>query len=281
MHELHGVFCPLHDVDLFPPQFLHDGLYPHASHTYASADGVNVLIVGHDGDFCSAAGVPCGSLDFNDSFINFRHFHLKQAHQENGMRTGKDDLRPARRAFDFNDVRPDSVPSLEDLTKRLFPARQKSLRFAEVNHQVTLSLNPRDDPIHEVALTMLELAIDHVPFGFTDFLNNHLFCCLRCNTAKIFKFMWNSNSFIQVRVRAYLSGVFKADLERVIRNSGCLNDFLFKVQGNNACFFIQTHTHILSPTEAFTTGRQDGRDDRLNQGLFLYSLLAADLINEM
>ena len=151
-------------------------------------------------------------------------------------------------------MRPDSITSLEDFTKRLFAARQKSLRLAEVNHQVTLSLNPRDDPIHQVALTMLELAIDHIPFGFTDFLNNHLFCCLCCDAAKIFKFVRDFNGFIQVRVWIYLSSVFKADLKRVIRNIRRWNDFSLKVQGNGARFLIQAHAHVVSRAEAFTTG---------------------------
>ena len=155
-------------------------------------------------------------------------------------------------------MRPNSVTSPEDFTKRLFPTRQKSFRLAEVNHQIALSLYSCDNPIHEIALAMLELAIDHIPLGFTNFLNDYLFGRLGRDTAKAFKFMRDFNSITQTAVRIRLPRVLKADLERVIRNIRRLNNLLLKEEGHATRFIIQTHTHVFSRAKAFTTSGQNG-----------------------
>src|SRR5207245_1661408 len=60
--ELGLIAGPRHDVDLFAAQLLDDGLHARALHADARADGIDVVVVGSDGDLGPASGSRATAL---------------------------------------------------------------------------------------------------------------------------------------------------------------------------------------------------------------------------
>ena len=84
---------------------------------------------------------------------------------------------------------------MELFAEGLFPIRQEGFGLAQIDDVVALlvSLN---DTHYEVAFTVLVLVINHLPFGFTDPLDDDLFGRLGCNATQ--------STYIDLHRDAYL-----------------------------------------------------------------------------
>ena len=67
----------LDDVDLLAAQLANDGLHTHALHANACADGVNVFVLGQDGNFGALTSFTGDGANDDGAIVDFRHFGLE------------------------------------------------------------------------------------------------------------------------------------------------------------------------------------------------------------
>jgi hypothetical protein len=91
-HEGLDVGAPLDDVDLFAGEFADDVLDALSAQADAGADGVDLVVVGMDGDFGAEAGFAGDALDFDGAVGDFGDFEFEEPLDEVGIGAGEDDL---------------------------------------------------------------------------------------------------------------------------------------------------------------------------------------------
>src|SRR5439155_1611539 len=84
--ELAQVGHPLDDVDLLAPQLVDDVAHPRPARAHASADRVDVVVVGDDRDLGAVARLAGHLLDLDRARDDLGYLELEQALDETGMR---------------------------------------------------------------------------------------------------------------------------------------------------------------------------------------------------
>src|SRR6185437_2513858 len=130
------LFGELDDVDLFPAELADDGLHTHALHADAGADGIDVLVAGHDGDLGALAGLAGDGADDDGAVVNFRHFGLKERLHQRRSSARDDDLRSLGGAVYSQQHHPQALADGELLEARLLALGHAGFGLAEVEDDV-------------------------------------------------------------------------------------------------------------------------------------------------
>src|SRR6185312_4636932 len=93
LSERGDLFRELDDVDLLAAEFADDGLHTHALHADAGADGVDVLVAGHDGDLGALARLPRNGADDDGAVVDLGDLRLKERLDQRRRGAADDDLR--------------------------------------------------------------------------------------------------------------------------------------------------------------------------------------------
>ena len=95
-NELRGVLGEQNDVYALTSQLIGHGVHARAAHSDASALWVEARIVGFHGDLGAHSRIACNGLDFNDAFLNFWYFQLKECRYELRSRARQNQLGATR-----------------------------------------------------------------------------------------------------------------------------------------------------------------------------------------
>ncbi len=85
---------PRNNIDFFTAQLLNNTLNPRPLHPHTSAYGIDVMVIGNNGDLGPVSGLAGCSHYFYDPLTDFRHLRLEQHSQKIRMAPGQDNLRP-------------------------------------------------------------------------------------------------------------------------------------------------------------------------------------------
>src|SRR5439155_12517015 len=126
----------LDDVDLFAAQLADDGLDVHSLHADAGADGVDVLVAGHDGDLGALTGLAGDGADGDGAVVDLGDLGLEEVLHETRRGAGDDDLRALGGAVDAEQNNADTLADGELLEAGLLALGHAGLGFAEVEDDV-------------------------------------------------------------------------------------------------------------------------------------------------
>ena len=139
----------------------------------AGPDGVDLGVVGGDGDLRAIAGLAGQGADRDDLVGDLGDLQLEEPADEVGMRAAQDDLDPLSHLADIQDDRADSLVGMIALAGDLLAARQDGVGLAEVDDDRP-PLEPLHGPGHQVAALILEFVEEAVAFGLADLLDDDL-----------------------------------------------------------------------------------------------------------
>jgi hypothetical protein len=179
-------FCPFgvfDDVDLFAAQFADDRLHAHALHAHAGANAIHIAIAALHGDFGALSGFPRASFDSHGAIVDFRHFLFEQTHYQFGSGARDQHAGTLARFIHELDHAANAIPYAVAFQARLLLLRQLGFGLAQIEH-VIRTFDALDGAIDQLAGTPGILVEDSFPFGFADFLEDHLFRGLSRNASQ-------------------------------------------------------------------------------------------------
>ncbi len=182
--KLGRIIGPGDDVDLFPPQFLHDVLYARALGADAGADRVDVGVAGINrylGPDSRFAGDP---PDGHNAFADFRDLGFEQFPDKAGIGAGEHDLRILGGLLNVQDVCLDPIPQAIMLPGHLLLGRQNRLGFAHVHNDVP-PVKALHNAVYQFALAVLVVLVGVFALGLAYVLDDHLLGGLRGDSAEI------------------------------------------------------------------------------------------------
>ena len=80
--ELGRVFGPGNYVYLLTFQLLNHSLNSGTFYPHAGTDRIDTRVLAIHGDLCPFAGFPCSANHFDDAFLDFGHFYLKELYEK-------------------------------------------------------------------------------------------------------------------------------------------------------------------------------------------------------
>ncbi len=172
-HEVVEVLAEGDDVDLLAAQLVDDHPHPTAAGADARADGIDVVVIGPDGDLRAVPRLASTGLDLHDAVRDLGDLKLEQPLDQPGVGATDNDLRALGGAPDLDDVGLAPVARLGALERDLLGLRQQRLHSPQVEQRVA-GIGLLDDAGDDVALAvgvLLELA---VALDLADALAHHL-----------------------------------------------------------------------------------------------------------
>ena len=148
--------------------------------------GIDLRVVGMDGDLGAVAGLAGDAADFHGAVGDFADLGLEQAPDEIRVAAGQDDLRARGLVFDRHHVGADPVADVVFLGRHPLPRRHHALELAEVDHHIA-ALEAADRARHDVAGAVLELLVDHLLLGLAQALHHRLLGRLRRDPPEILR----------------------------------------------------------------------------------------------
>ena len=167
------LFGVLDDVDLLAAELADDGLDAHALHADAGADGVDVLVAGHDGDLGALTSFAGDGADADCTVVDLGNFGLEEILDEGGGGAGDDDLRALGGAVYSQKHNSYALTDGEGFEAGLLALGHAGFGLAEVEDDVH-GLKALDDGVEDFTGAVVVLVEDSVAFGFTDLLKDDL-----------------------------------------------------------------------------------------------------------
>ena len=127
----------------------------------ARAHGVDLGVLGGDGDLRAVAGLAGERLDLDGAVGDLGDLELEEPPHELRARAGEDDLGSARRVLDLEEQAADAVAGLVLLARDLLLRGHDGLGLADVDVDV-VALPAADRPGDDVADLVLEVVVDAV-----------------------------------------------------------------------------------------------------------------------
>src|SRR6185437_2200790 len=269
------LFGELDDVDLFPAELADDGLHTHALHADAGADGIDVLIAGHDGDLGALAGLAGDGADDDGAVVNFRHFGLKERLHQRRSSARDDDLRSLGGAIHSQQHHPQALANGELLEARLLALGHAGFGLAEVEDDVH-GLEALDGGGEDLAGTAAVLLKDGVALGLADLLEDDLLGHLGGDAAEGRGVLVEAQLAADLDLRGELAGLIESELVLgVLDLLIALDDGLEDVGANLAGLPVELAAHGLLGLVELARGESDGVFDGADDDLRVDALLAA------
>ena len=211
--KLRRIRRPENDIDALTSEFVGYRRHAHAAHADTGADRIDTLIVRLDRDLGTHARVARRRLDFEQTVVDFRHFHFEELDDEFRRRARKDQLRTAGRAIDTQQKSLDAVADTQVLARDHLVTRQNGLDLSGLNDRIA-PLHSLDRTGNEVLLALKEVIEDLLALGVADLLQNHLLGGLCANPAKIDGFQRLFQVVANIDVRILLLRVRQGNMLR-------------------------------------------------------------------
>src|SRR4249920_2278428 len=141
------------------------------------------MIMGDHGNLGAAARFAGRAFDFDDAFVNFRHFLSKQLNQHTRMGARQNNLRAAAGDLDADDISANPVALAITLARHLFFFRQDGVGTAEIYDDVAL-FEALHNPVDQLPFPAFEFVVNDFAFGVAYPLHNVLFGSLRGDAAE-------------------------------------------------------------------------------------------------
>src|SRR5690606_9691029 len=183
--ELRGVLAPLYDVDLLAPQFVDDLANAGAASADGGTLGVDIGVVGHDGDLRAVTGLPGDGHDLDRPIRQLRHLQLQKTADQVGMAAGDDDLGALGVTPHLDDQCLDPVASLEPLVGDPLGSGHDRLGITEIEDGKPI-VDLLDDPGDQVPFATL-VEVEHLlPLDLPQALLDHLLGRLGGDPSEVF-----------------------------------------------------------------------------------------------
>ena len=276
-----GVIGVLHDIDLFSAHLADDRLDARAFHADAGAYGVDITVLGPDGDLGALSGIPHGLLDDHGAVVDLRHLHLEELHEEALVGAGDDDLRALGVVVHLDDDGPDAIALAVALRLRLFFLWQHRLRASEVDDNVA-ALEPFHQTVDHLTDAFAILLEDVVTLRLADFLEDDLLGGLGRDTAELLELLrrlWDLDVPLFVGGERQRIGLVARDLEVGIGD--VIHDLLARVHGEGAALPIESRPQFFLRLEILLGGGGVSILDGLDDDVDFDALLAADLFDRL
>ena len=165
---------PRDNIDLFALQFANNSLHAGAAHTNACANRINRRIIADNRDFRTGAGIAGHRFNFDNTVVNFRHFHGEQSRHELRMGARQENLRAACLAAGIINIGADTIPVFEEFARNGFIAAHNTFATTEIDNDIAIfnTLNRAVNDFTNAALIFIKLA---VALSFAHLLYNNLF----------------------------------------------------------------------------------------------------------
>src|SRR5690606_8170289 len=128
--EFCRVVGPQHDIDLLAAQFIAHGGYTRTAHADTCADGIDELVISHNGNFSAHTRITGSRLDLEQALLDFGNFVLEELADEFGCRTRQDDLLTAGGMVDLHDPGTNAVAHADVLARNHLGTRKACLDLA-------------------------------------------------------------------------------------------------------------------------------------------------------
>ncbi len=252
------LFGELDDVDLFAAQFANDGLDAHALHADAGADGVDVLVAGHDGDLGALAGLAGDGPDGDGAVVDLGDFGLEEILDEDRRGAGDDDLRTFCGAVDAEENDADALAYGELLEAGLLALGHAGFGFAEVEDDVH-GLEALDGGVEDLAGAVVVLVEDGVALGFADLLEDDLLGHLGGDAAEGGGVLVEAEFAADFDFGGEFAGLLEGELVDVVFELlGGFDYGLVDVGADLAGFAVHLGAHIFLRLVVLARGEGDG-----------------------
>ncbi len=160
-------------------------------------------------------GVARDRLDLDDAVVNLRHFLREQLRHELRMGAGEENLRAARLAAHVINVSADAIAVAERLARQHFVAAHDRLAAAEIDDDVAV-FDALHGAVHDLADTILVVAVLPIALGFAHLLHDDLLCRLRGDAAVFQRRQGLGDIVADLRRGIALLRILDADVDRVV-----------------------------------------------------------------
>src|SRR5437899_214724 len=205
-HELRGIVRVKDDVDPLAGQLVGHRGDARAAHAEARALPIEPRVVRLDGDLGANARVAGGRLDFDQAFLDFRHFELEETHQEFGRDPRQDQLRALRRAVHFRHKGANPVADAQHFLCDQLVARNHALDAPGFDDRAA-ALYPFHGAGEQVVFALEEVVQDLLALGVADFLQADLLRCLRADATELDRLERFLDDIAELQVRVALGGI--------------------------------------------------------------------------
>ena len=269
------LFGELDDVDLLAAQLADDGLDAHALHADAGADGVDILVAGHDGDLGAFAGLAGDGADADGAVVDLGDFGLEEVLNKSRRGAGDDDLRTLGGAVDAEQNDADALADGELLEARLLALGHAGFGFAEVEDDVH-GLEALDGGVEDLAGAVVVLVEDGVALGLADLLEDDLLGHLGGDTAERGGVLVETEFAADFDLGGEFAGLFERHLIDVVLDLlGALDDGLEDVGADLAGLAVHLGAHVFLGLVVLAGGEGDRVLNGADYDSRLDSLVAA------
>ena len=218
------------------------------------------------------------------------------------MGARQDDLGPARRLVDIDDVGHDAIASSIGLALHLLAYRQDGLGPPQVDHQIA-SLEAPHDPRDQLSLAVLVLIEDVLALGLADPLQDHLLgglsgdapetlpgaielqqgpvlgvLLLGARLILLVEEDLKQQLVVQLGLETEAYGLRDRDLLALVRGRDLVDDHDDLEQVDPACLLVELGLHLAVHAKGTLGGRQDRLFEGLHQDPAIDVLVFRDLI---
>ena len=216
-HELRRVVIPQNDINTFAAQLGRYRLNTRTTHTDASTDRVDTLVVRFHRNFRTGARIASRRFDFDDFFTDFRYFDTEQFNQHFRFRTGHEQLSTTRFRTHGVQHTTDTVARAEVFTRQHVFTQDH--RFSVTRHPFGFDLQRDVVAVYflhhagnDFAFLIAELVNHQCALGFAHFLHDNLFRGLGSDTVKGDRFNLIFDVVTHVQTFVFKTCRFQRDL---------------------------------------------------------------------
>ena len=196
-------------------QLVHNGLHAGTTHTHASTDRVDGVVIGNYRDLRAGTRVTGHSFNLDDAVIDFWHFHFEQLCHELWRCAGQEDLRATGLATHVFDVDADTIIRAIAFATDLFVATQNRFAATDVHDDIAIFF-ALHQTINDGAGFVFELFVLTITLCFTDLLKDNLFRRLCRDTAQLNRWDLFHESVTNLWVFQILLGLLYGEFRLVV-----------------------------------------------------------------
>ncbi len=213
-HELRRVVVPQNDINTLAAQFSRNCLNTRTTHTDASTNRVDTLVVGFHRDFRTGTRIAGSGFNLDHFFANFWHFNAEQFDQHFRFRTGHEQLSATRFWTHGIEYAANTVTRTEVLTwQHIFTQNHCFSVVTQIQGDV-VAVNFLHHARDDLTFMLAELVNDHSALSFTNFLYDNLFSSLGGDTVEGDRFDLIFNVIVDVQALIFVTCRFESDLFR-------------------------------------------------------------------
>ncbi|MNB81354.1 hypothetical protein D3C75_281310 [compost metagenome] len=210
-HELRRVIVPQNDIDAFAAQLSRNGLDTCATHTNASTNRVDTLVVSFYRDLSARTRIAGRCFDLDNFFTDFWHLNAEQFDQHLWLRASDEQLRTARFWTHCVQNTADTVARAEVFTRQHIFTQDNGFSIAAQIQRDVVAVNFLHHTGDDFTFVFAELINHHRALSFTYFLYDNLLSGLGSDTVEGDRFDLIFYIFANVEAFVFITSRFKRD----------------------------------------------------------------------